>query len=124
MFWIVLTKGKFKISFAITLLVLTFLKYTVLYTGGLIGMVESSKNNSININNIFSSSKVSGSNVDQETKGGIIGIITANNSINSNANVSIKDILNIGYINTNLKVRWYNEISDIPNNGSIKSFNK
>lgn len=70
-------------------------------TGGLIGTIDTSKNNSININNIFSNSKVLSSYDDKYLKGGIIGYILVNNSIENNANVNIKDILNIGYVDTN-----------------------
>lgn len=70
-------------------------------TGGLIGRLDSSKYNSIDINNIFSNSKVLSSYDDKYLKGGIIGYISVNNSVENNANVNIKDILNMGYIDTN-----------------------
>lgn len=69
-------------------------------TGGLIAQIDSSKNNSININNIFSNSKVSSSFNDDYIKGGIIATIVVDEQFEDIVNVNINDILNIGYIDT------------------------
>lgn len=73
-------------------------------TGGLIGTIDSTQKDSIYINNIFSSSKVSSSFDDKYLKGGIIGSIYVNNFKENDANINVNDILNVGYIDTNTSI--------------------
>lgn len=81
--------------------------YTI--SGGLFAVADVTKNNSININNIYFDSEIKSSEDNKNLKAGLIGIAKVNNSYENNANIRISDVLNIGkiYTDTSLDTDYY-----------------
>ena len=71
------------------------------HAGGLFGVVHSSKNGSININNIYTNARVVSTDDNFGTRGGVIGSIYIQDNLESDAYISVDNILNIGDIDTN-----------------------